>query len=315
MAKKQKIQPILRSDGPKDYVPLSDTDSLYIEIKDVLKHCMDSGIEIDESNIDNYILKIASKIEKENNLELSNVCPRIFNIPENLYFSLKQEVIVRRMLITGKRRYAMWITNNEGVPIPPDHKDSITYKGLELFKSNMNPLFKEFGTKFINNILFKVPKSEIDQSIIDFNNSLKNIDPRKIGKPTGVKHITKCIKRKPMAGMIFSEFEINTKENSKAAIIYNDLLKFKKLDKKYESVVEGDKIYVLNLKENPYKISVIGLPNAKIPPEIETFIHQYVDIGGIFESSLLNKLKELYKDINWEFVELNPNISRFFTYS
>ena len=32
---------------------------------------------------------------------------------------------------------------------------------------------------------------------------------------------------------MFSEFNINTKQNSRAAIIYNDLLKFKGLDKKY----------------------------------------------------------------------------------
>jgi hypothetical protein len=76
---------------------------------------------------------------------------------------------------------------------------------------------------------------------------------------------------------------------------YNDLLKFKRLDKQYESIVEGDKIFIVNLKPNMYKLETIGLPNAKVPDEIEKFVKTYIDVDEIFESLLLNKLKELYK--------------------
>ena len=56
-----------------------------------------------------------------------------------------------------------------------------------------------------------------------------------------------------------------------------DLLRFKKLDKKYESIIEGDKIYIVNLLENPYKISVIGFPTTEVPEEINTFINKYIN--------------------------------------
>ena len=92
------------------------------------------------------------------------------------------------------------------------------------------------------------------------------------------------------------------------------LLKFKKLDKKYESIIEGDKIFIINLKPNMYKLETIGLPNAKVPDEIEKFVKMYIDIDEIFESLLLNKLKELYSDLKWEFPPLNANVTKFFSF-
>jgi len=58
----------------------------------------------------------------------------------------------------------------------------------------------------------------------------------------------------------------------------------------------------------------VGLPNAKVPDEIEKFVKQYIDTDEIFESLLLNKLKELYKDLKWEFPPLNANVTKFFSF-
>ena len=96
--------------------------------------------------------------------------------------------------------------------------------------------------------------------------------------------------------------------------LVNYWLKFKRLDKQYESVVEGDKIFIINLKANPYKLDTIGLPNAKVPDEIEKFVKTYIDVDEIFESMILNKLKELYKDLSWDFPPLNENVNRFFSF-
>ena len=63
-----------------------------------------------------------------------------------------------------------------------------------------------------------------------------------------------------------------------------------------------------------YKLETIGLPNAKVPDEIEKFVKMYIDIDEIFESLLLNKLKELYIDLKWEFPLLNANVTKFFSF-
>ena len=128
------------------------------------------------------------------------------------------------------------------------------------------------------------------------------------------KKLEKYSGRNARAGEMFTEILKGAPAPVRATIRYNDLLKFKRLDKQYESVVEGDKIFIINLKANPYKLDTIGLPNAKVPDEIEKFVKTYIDVDEIFESLLLNKLKELYKDLKWEFPPLNANVNKFFAF-
>jgi hypothetical protein len=297
----------------RDFFIAADTDSAIFTFEPLLIKSF--GEDYKSKLTDDKILIECKKYikkysEKLNNEYLNKLSKNKFNIDKHK-FNWKTENILRSALWTGKRRYAQYIIEKEGVPV-----NELDTKGLELQKSNSNPIFKKFGEQFIKDILFGKPKIELDKSIIDFYNYIKETDPIIIGKPSGVSFINKCIKRKPGPGEIFSEFNINTKENSKAAIIYNDLLKFKKLDKKYESIIEGDKIFVFNLVNNPYHIDVIGIPNGKIPPEIDEFIKKYTDYEQLFESSILNKLKELYNDLGWKdsFPSLNSRINKFFKF-
>jgi len=290
----------------KQNICISDTDSLYIVLGDLLK-CRFPNLTYDDKN--SKILELSQEIQNDANFYLNELSKRLFNIKSNThYFQLKQEVICAGVLTTGKRRYAMYVTNKEGVEV-----EELDMKGLELMKSNMNKLFKSFGEQFIKNVLFGKPKSEIDKSIVDFYKSLKTIDIKYLGKPTGVKQIS-SYHIPSRAGEMFSSFRTKAPANTKAAVRYNDLLKFKKLDKKYESIIEGDKIFIINLKANPYKLETIGLPNAKVPDEIENFVKTYIDIDEIFKSLLLNKLKELYKDLSWDFPPLNENVNKFFLF-
>lgn len=292
-----------------NHIKISDTDSLFIGLRPVLEHMKSQGIEINDTNKNEIILKLANQIQEESNANLNNISKKLFNIaPDTHYFQLKQEVICAGVLTTGKRRYAMYVTNKEGVNV-----EELDMKGLELMKSNMNKLFKKFGEDFIKNILFGKPKPEIDNDIIEFYKTLKTLDPRQLGKPTGVKQIG-AYTIPARTGDMFSSFRLKTPINTRAAVVYNDLLKFRRLDKKYESIIEGDKIFIINLKKNPYNLKVIGIPNAKTPPEIEEFVKQYIDVEEIFESLLGNKLKNLYEDLKWDFVALNPNVNKFFNF-
>ena len=135
-------------------VIISDTDSVYIGLSHILDHMRSQGIDINESNKNEIILKLATQIQNESNDNLNSLSKRLFNIkPNTHYFQLKQEMICAGVLTTGKRRYAMYITNKEGVPV-----EELDMKGLELMKSNMNKLFKKFGEELIKNILFGKPK-------------------------------------------------------------------------------------------------------------------------------------------------------------
>lgn len=291
-----------------DYIIISDTDSLYIRLQELIKHRY--GLDLNKEEKNKKILEIANEIQTKANENLNLLSKNLFNIDFGKhYFQLKQEVIAQSVLTTGKRRYGMYVTNKEGVAV-----EEFDAKGLELFKSNMNKIFRSFGEELIKNILFGKPKKDIDKSIIDLYKSLKDMNPRLLGKPVGVHQIKNQIKKTAGSGEIFSKFESGAPWNTKAAVRYNDLLKFKGLDKKYESIIEGDKIFVVDLKANPFQIETIAIPNSKLPDEMDKFIKEYIDVDSIFESILLNKLKELYKDIKWSFPELNPHVTKFFVF-
>lgn len=295
----------IENNTEKEYVIISDTDSVYITLNSML----DPTLIGKDRNL--KILEIANNIQTAANQNLNGLCQALFNIsPKTHYFQLKQEVIATSVLTTGKRRYGMHVTNKEGVEV-----DETVLMGLELMKSNMNKLFKEFGTNFIKQLLAGVSKQELDNSIIEFHKTLKDTNPYLLGKPTGVSYIKKFIKRNSLAGEIFSELALGAPSNSKAAIRYNDLLKFKGLDKHYESIIEGDKIFVINLTNNPYNIETIGIPNNKIPNEITKLINEHIDVDLIFDSMIGDKLKELYKDLNYDYPNLNPKIGRFFKFT
>jgi DNA polymerase elongation subunit (family B) len=294
----------------KDYVVTSDTDSLFIQIKDIL---IAKGIDL--SNKEACIaatLEIATEVQKISNEFIGKFAMRAFNIPNDRehFFELKQEVVIERGYFSGKRRYAMYIVNKEGVPV-----EELDMKGLDLMKSNMPVTYKKFGESIIQEIMFVKSREDINKRIIDFKKYLKTQSWDVVAKPTGVKQIRKYIKRSPRNGEIFSELETKCPINTKAAIYTNDLLRFKKLDKQYSCFVEGDKMKYVTLKKNPYNISVIGFKgNGEDPPFITSLIEEFVDKDEIFNSVLLNKLQTIYSDLGWDFVSLNENVIKFFKF-
>jgi DNA polymerase elongation subunit (family B) len=293
----------------KEFVIASDTDSLYMELTQLLLH---RNPDLDYNDRDEKIkrlLLLTDEMQTKSNENLEGISRDLFNMKSGHHFELKQEVIVEKAYWSGKRRYAMYIVNKEGVPI-----EELEMKGLDIMKSNFPPYFRNFGKTLIENILFGKPKEELDKDVMEFKDSIVTIDWKNLLKPTGLKKIDEYIDSRPKPGEIFSKLKLKCPVNTKASIIYNDLLRFKNLSKKYPEFTIGDKMYIAYLKSNPYKIDVIGFNGYNDPPEIIKLIDTYIDREGLFDGVMRNKLETLYSDIGWE-LNLNPYRSKFFTFS
>lgn len=294
----------------KDYIITSDTDSLFVHVKTLL---VARGVDLNnKEECIKHTLEIATEIQLAANSYLDKLVREIHNIPKDRshFFELKQEVVVERGYFSGKRRYAMYIVNKEGIPV-----EELDMKGLDLMKSNMPVTFKKFGESIIQEIMFGKTQTDINKRIVEYKKFLKTQHWEIIAKPTGVKQIRKYIKRSPRNGEIFSELELKCPINTKSAIRYNDLLRFKKLDKIHSCFVEGDKMKYIQLKKNPYNIDVIGFKgNGEDPEFIVKVIDEYANIDLIFESTLLNKLQTIYSDLSWDFPSLNENVNKFFSF-
>ena len=232
----------------KDYIVTSDTDSLFIQVKDLILQRKPELATADQETIVQEVLKVATEVQKLANDNLHTLVQELFNVKypdEPHYFELKQEVVLDRGYFAGKRRYAQHIVNKEGVPT-----DELDVKGLDLMKSNFPPLFKKFGEHIINEIMFGKSKTDIDKQILDFRTELRTINWKQILKPTGLKKMGEYLASPPRAGEVFSKLGLKCPINTKAAIYYNDILKFKGLDKKYPTFQVGDKMFIAYLKED-----------------------------------------------------------------
>ena len=290
------------------HVVASDTDSAYFTLTKIIQKIYPDSDSWDKKERIKVLLKLTDKIQERANNNLDNISKEFFNIQTKHHFVLKQEVIAEKAYWAGKRRYAMYIVNKEGLEI-----EELEMKGLDIMKSNFPPLFKNFGEELLKNILFGKSKTEIDEDVMKFKDSLKTIDWKQLLKPTGLKKLDEYIERKPTSGELFSKLKLKCPVNTKAAIATNDILRFKKLNIQYPEFSLGDKMYIAMLKPNPYQLTVIGLNGYNDAPEILEIVDRYIDRDGLFDSIIRNKLENLYQDLGWS-LQLNEHVSKFFNF-
>jgi hypothetical protein len=97
-----------------------------MELTDLLKRRNpDLNYEDREEKI-KRLLVLTEELQTVANANLNNISQDLFNMTDKHHFVLKQEVIAEKAYWSGKRRYAMYIVNKEGVAL-----EELEMKGLE----------------------------------------------------------------------------------------------------------------------------------------------------------------------------------------
>ena len=291
-----------------NYVAYSDTDSIYVHAEPLLKFLNPNFDQMASEDKDDALEKIALQYQDIITDSYSELARDCFNTQEHR-LEMKTECVIRSAYFRATRRYAQWITKSEGIT-----KESLDIKGLEFKKANFPPVLGKFFKETLVDVLKGAQQTEIDSRIKAFREQILNgdIPLTDLGNPTGVKTLNKCVERKAKAGEIFSTIAKGAPAAAKAAIVYNDLLRFWGLNKQHSYIVQGDKIKWVYLKSNPYHVDAIAI-SFDMPDRIRTFIEQYADREKIFNSILLNKLENFYLDLNWE-LSLNEYKDMFFNF-
>jgi len=308
MSDREEVPWWICKEGDKNFCTYVDTDSNYFHAEPLLRHLYPNFDEMDEKEKDDILEKMALQYQDLITGYYDTLARDAFNVDVHR-LEMKTECTIRSGFFSGKRRYAQYITKKEGMEV-----EDIDVKGLDFMKSNFPPLFKKFFNSILHKILFGATRNAIDQEILEFKNSLDELPLEMLGKPTGVKDIKKYVERPPGAGNIFTVLKTGTPVNVKAAVRYNDFLKFKGLDKKHSQIVQGDKIKWVYLKDNPYKIDTMGFLDFDFPEGIRTFVETYIDRDKAFDSILKNKLETFYKDLSWGSLTLNTHVNNFFSF-
>ena len=295
---------------PEDtnYVAYSDTDSIYIHAEPLLKHLYPDFNEMSSEDKDNKLEEIALQYQDIITNSYSNLAEDCFNANGGHRLEMKTECVIRSAYFRATRRYAQWITKQEGIV-----KETLDVKGLEFKKANFPPVLGKFFKQALIDVLKGAEQSDIDKRVKEFRQQILDgsISLLQLGNPTSVKTLNKYTERKAKAGEMFSIVAKGAPAAVRAVIKYNDLVKFWGLNKEYSYITQGEKIKWIYLKPNPYQIEAIAFLEFGIPEKIRTFIDKYADREKIFESILLNKLEGFYSDLGWN-LNLNPYKDIFF---
>jgi len=294
-------------EGDINFCAYVDTDSNYFNAGPLLKHLYPNFESLPNEEKDEKLEKIALKYQDIITEHYNILAKECFNLDEHR-LEMKTECVIRSAYFRAPRRYAQWITKQEGIV-----KESLDVKGLEYKKSNFPKLFGNFFKKALEDVLKGTKKEEIDQRILDFKKKILTSMPvASLGNPTGVKTLNKYIERKPLGGEMFTVIRKGAPAAVRATIRYNDLLKYWKLDKSHSTIVQGDKIKWIYLKKNPYQIEALAYLDFDMPSKIEEFLDKFADKEKVFDSILLNKLEGFYDDLGWS-LNTNPYVNKFFS--
>jgi DNA polymerase elongation subunit (family B) len=291
-----------------NYCAYVDTDSNYFNAEPLLKHLYPNFEEFPEGEKDDILEKVALKYQDVINEEYNNLARNCFNIQGKHRLEMKTECVIRSAYFRATRRYAQWITKQEGIV-----KETLDVKGLEYKKSNFPKVFGNFFKNVLEDVLKGTPQKEIDTRILDFKKKILHSMPiNELGNPQGVKTLNKYIERQPVGTEIFTPINKGAPAAVRATIKYNDLLKYWKLDKTYSQIVQGDKVKWIYLKKNPFQIEALAYLDFDMPDKIKDFLDKFADKEKVFDTILLNKLEGFYEDLEWK-LTTNPYVNQFFS--
>ena len=292
-----------------NYCVYVDTDSNYYNAEPMLRHLYPNFDDMPEEKRDEALEKIALKYQDLITKSYDVLALEAFNI-KNHRFDMKTECMIRAGYFRYTRRYAQWITKKEGVPT-----DDLDIKGLEFMKANFPKIFSDFFKDILQKVIKGTPQKEIDEMLKAFRSKVlaDDMDLTVLGNPTRVKTLDKYLASTPRPGEMFSIIAQGAPAPVKAAIKYNDLLTFWKLDKQHSKITQGDKIKWIYLKDNTYRIDALAFLDFDMPDKIRTLLAQYVDKNKSFETILESKLAGFYNDLGWD-LNMNPYRNMFFNF-
>jgi DNA polymerase elongation subunit (family B) len=283
-----------------DYVIASDTDSLYISfdglVRQVFKIRGDQHTftEEEKQKIVNFLDKVGSeKIEPVIDSIYSDLAVRMEAFAQKM--NMKREVIADRGIWTAKKRYILNVHDSEGVRYA---KPKLKIMGIEAVKSSTPAVCRQAIIDALN-IIMTQTEADLHKFIAEFKAKFIKMTFEEVAFPRSVQDITKY--QREVKGVPI---------HVRGALLYNNMVKKLKLEKKYELIKDGEKIRFSYLKmPNPIHDNVI-CSFSNLPSEFN--LDEYIDYEMQFEKAFMAPLNAILETINWH-AEKQSTLEDFFS--
>lgn len=276
----------------KDYIIAADTDSCYLCFDDLIKKV---GIE-KEKQIDFIDQVCKTKIQPK----LDEISNEIF-IKTNAYsksLQMKREAIANKALWRGRKMYILNVVDLEGVRYK---EPELIMHGIEAVRSSTPHVCRD-KIKDCLKIIMNGTEEDLQSTIKSFKEKFFEMSVEDIAFPRGVSRVDEFADPN-------SIYIKGTPVHAKGSLIYNHMIKQKKLDEKYQLIYNGSKVKFLYLTlPNPARCQVIATPDF-LPEELE--LHDHIDRDMQFRKAFLNPIISMTDLMGWK-VEKTASLESLF---
>jgi DNA polymerase elongation subunit (family B) len=178
------------------------------------------------------------------------------------------------------------VHNSEGVQYA---EPKLKIMGIEAIKSSTPEVCRD-KFKEIFKILISGTEEDAQAYITNFKSAFRSLPAEKVAFPRSVSNITDWSDRK-------SIYKKGTPIHVRGSLLYNKLIKDSKLQKRYELVSNGNRIFFTYMKmPNPMHENVIAFPDI-LPEEFK--LYNYIDYDKQFDKTFVEPLKLILDAIGW----------------
>jgi DNA polymerase elongation subunit (family B) len=296
------LNKLLKTEG-EDYVIASDTDSLYITFDRLVKQVFAKGDgvqNLDTDRVVKFLDDVAQKkIEPFIDKSYQDLADLMNAYDQKMF--MKREAIADKGIWTAKKRYALNVYDNEGVRYT---EPKLKVMGLEIVKSSTPQSCRE-ALKSAVKLIMSSDETTVQKYVADFREQFKSLPFEEVAFPRGVTDLTKYTTNGDEL-----EFIKSTPIHVRGSLLYNHLLKQHKLEKRYESIKDGEKIKFCYLKTpNPVRQNVLSIMSS-LPKEFG--LSEYIDYDTQFNKAFLEPISAILSAIGWS-AEKKATLEGFFT--
>lgn len=286
----------------QDFVVYIDTDSLYFSSLPLAQ------LEDYKGDMVEYTIKHVTMIADKINKFYGYMVPRIFNVaPDHNRIKIVADVVAKKAMWVVKKRYAMLkVYDMEAMKPVKDKKGGegkLEVKGIDVVRSSFPAAFRKFAGDMLDSILRGIPREELDERIMTFEESIDKHEVFDLCKTSSVKYISQNGEKKydDKSRRPFQFLE-GSPPQVKGALAYNDFLKVWKLDKQFERIEHQSKVKWCYLLPNDFNLEQLAVKADDTDPDnILEFLNSHIDRRKMYDRELHSKLSEIYTVVGWQY--------------
>jgi DNA polymerase elongation subunit (family B) len=296
-------------DHTGDAIIYGDTDSCYFSAAPML--------EANPALLENWnketAIQIYDELAEQANASFPEFMERTFHCPRKNGEVIKagREIVADRGLFIKKKKYAVNIYDKEGKRLDKDGKrGKIKAMGLDVKRSDTPKYVQIHLAEILDDVLSGVDKEIIIGKIKAFKRTLRDMDAWTKGAPKGVKKVienTELLERLKREG---KPLKTNMPGHVRASINWNYLRKMNG-DQYSQRIVDGMKIVVCKLKDNPLGMTSVAYPvdQLRLPEWFTQLPFDEVEMERVL---LDEKIDNMLGVLDWELRE-NTDVNSTFT--